>query len=83
MLKKVVLHSVATALARRVLPVPGGPCKRIPRQGRRIPVKRKGNLRGNCTASTSNRFASSNSIMSSNLLEIWYDTLYEKKHIST
>ena len=29
-LKKVVLHSVATALARRVLPVPGGPYKRMP-----------------------------------------------------
>ena len=30
MLKKVVLHSVATALARRVLPVPGGPYNRMP-----------------------------------------------------
>ena len=29
-LKKVVLHSVATALARRVFPVPGGPTKSTP-----------------------------------------------------
>ena len=29
MLKKVVLHSVATAFASSVLPVPGGPCKSI------------------------------------------------------
>lgn len=30
MLKKVVLHSVATALANRVLPVPGGPYSKMP-----------------------------------------------------
>ncbi len=30
MLKKVVLHSVATARASRVLPVPGGPYSRMP-----------------------------------------------------
>lgn len=30
MLKKVVLHSVATALASRVLPVPGGPYSKTP-----------------------------------------------------
>lgn len=30
MLKKVVLHSVATALANSVLPVPGGPYNRMP-----------------------------------------------------
>ena len=29
-LKKVVLHSVATALASSVLPVPGGPCRSTP-----------------------------------------------------
>jgi hypothetical protein len=29
-LKNVVLHSVATAFANIVLPVPGGPNKRIP-----------------------------------------------------
>jgi len=39
-LKKVLLASVATALARKLLPVPGGPYKRMPRQGVRLPVKR-------------------------------------------
>ena len=33
MLKKVVLHSDATAFASSVFPVPGGPCKRMPFQG--------------------------------------------------
>ena len=33
-LKNVVLHSVATALARRVFPVPGGPTMRIPWRGK-------------------------------------------------
>ena len=33
-LKKVVPHSVATALARRVLPVPGGPTMSTPFHGR-------------------------------------------------
>ena len=33
MLKKVVLHSEATAFARRVFPVPGGPWSSIPFQG--------------------------------------------------
>ncbi len=36
-LKKVVPHSVATAFASMVLPVPGGPTIKTPRQGRRIP----------------------------------------------
>jgi len=38
-LKKVVLHSVATAFASIVLPVPGGPTIKTPFQGRRIPFK--------------------------------------------
>lgn len=38
MLKKVVLHSVATALASMVLPVPGGPYNKIPFQGFKRPV---------------------------------------------
>ena len=37
-LKNVVLHSVATALARSVLPVPGGPYKSNAFHGDRIPV---------------------------------------------
>ena len=37
MLKKVVLHSVATALASMVLPVPGGPNMSTPCRCMRIP----------------------------------------------
>lgn len=37
--KKVVLHSLATAFASKVLPVPGGPNIHIPRHGRRIPLE--------------------------------------------
>jgi hypothetical protein len=36
-LKKVVPHSVATALANMVFPVPGGPTINTPFHGRRIP----------------------------------------------
>ena len=67
MLKNVVLHSVATALASMVLPVPGGPNKRMPFQGSSMPVKRWGYFRGISTASFSSLFASSNPTMSWNL----------------
>lgn len=40
-LKKVLLHSVATALARSVFPVPGGPTRSTPFQGLRIPWTQK------------------------------------------
>jgi hypothetical protein len=40
MLKNVVRHSVATALASMVFPVPGGPYSRIPLQGNNNPVHR-------------------------------------------
>jgi len=36
-LKNVVLHSVATALANIVLPVPGGPKSKTPFHGSKIP----------------------------------------------
>mmetsp|Transcript_475 Transcript_475/g.1217 ORF Transcript_475/g.1217 Transcript_475/m.1217 type:complete len:267 (-) Transcript_475:413-1213(-) len=49
--KKVASTSVATALARWVLPVPGGPYSRMPRHGRRSPVKRLGKRNGSTTAS--------------------------------
>lgn len=42
MLKKVVLHSVATALASKVLPVPGGPYTSTPFHGCSSPVKYSG-----------------------------------------
>ena len=41
---------MAHALARNVFPVPGGPYKRIPFQGLRLPVKISGNLIGKTTA---------------------------------
>ena len=48
--KKVASTSVATALARCVLPVPGGPYSRIPRQGRRSPEIRgdQAQIQGRC-----------------------------------
>jgi len=40
MLKNVLLHSVATALANIVFPVPGGPNNKTPLQGSNSPVKK-------------------------------------------
>jgi hypothetical protein len=56
-LKKVVRHSVATALASIVLPVPGGPKRRSPFQGCNIPVNNSGYFTGMTIASFNNRFA--------------------------
>lgn len=42
-LKNVVPHSVATAFASIVLPVPGGPTISTPFQGRLIPFKKRKN----------------------------------------
>ena len=63
--KKVALDSLATALARSVLPVPGGPCTRIP-LGTLAPsaLKRLGSRR-NSTTSRSSAFASSTPATSS------------------
>lgn len=66
MLKNVVLHCVATDFASIVLPVPGGPNKRTPRQGYSIPVNKCGYLRGRDTAYFSSLFASSRPTMSEN-----------------
>jgi hypothetical protein len=49
--KKVPSASVAHAFARKVLPVPGGPYRRIPFQGFLLPVKISLNLIGRMTAS--------------------------------
>jgi hypothetical protein len=57
MLKKVLFASVATAFARKLLPVPGGPYSKIPLQGVRLPVKSWGNLMGRMTASFNASFA--------------------------
>lgn len=49
--KKVARASQLTALASMVLPVPGGPNRRMPRGGLRRPVKRSGRSCGVTTAS--------------------------------
>jgi len=64
-LKKVVLHSAATALARSVLPVPGGPNMSTPFHGRRMPLKKSGIQSGSTTASWRSCFASRSSATSS------------------
>mmetsp|Transcript_29112 Transcript_29112/g.95031 ORF Transcript_29112/g.95031 Transcript_29112/m.95031 type:complete len:278 (+) Transcript_29112:536-1369(+) len=58
--KKVDLASVATALARYDLPVPGGPYRRNPDHAFLLPVKNCGNCTGRMTASLSASFAESN-----------------------
>ena len=63
-LKKVVLHSEATALASIVLPVPGGPVIRMPFQGRLMPRKKSGMMRGRTTASWRSDLAASRPAMS-------------------
>jgi hypothetical protein len=45
-LKKVVQHSVATALANMVFPVPGGPTIKTPFHGLRMPWKQKNFIKG-------------------------------------
>lgn len=49
--KKVPSHSVAQALARKDLPVPGGPYNKIPLQGWRVSSKSCGKRMGKMTAS--------------------------------
>ena len=65
-LKNVVQHSVATAFAIIVFPVPGGPKRRIPFQGSRRPVKYWGYLSGRRTASFMSLFGALRPIMSLN-----------------
>ena len=55
--KNVVLHSVATALASRVFPVPLGPYSSTPFQGASRPEKSSGYLMGCTPASLSRRLA--------------------------
>mmetsp|Transcript_17118 Transcript_17118/g.65314 ORF Transcript_17118/g.65314 Transcript_17118/m.65314 type:complete len:224 (-) Transcript_17118:223-894(-) len=63
--KKVASASVATALARYDLPVPGGPYSRMPRQGFRFPTKRCGKRAGRMTASFKASLAASRPATSS------------------
>ena len=72
MLKNVVLHCVATAFASIVLPVPGGPKRRMPLQGYNIPVNKFGYFKGSDTASLSNLLASYKPTISSNLMFGFY-----------
>mmetsp|Transcript_34267 Transcript_34267/g.61826 ORF Transcript_34267/g.61826 Transcript_34267/m.61826 type:complete len:390 (+) Transcript_34267:479-1648(+) len=67
-LKNVHSVSVAAALASMVFPVPGGPNRRTPLTGRRIPVKNSGMSRGSTVASSRTRFGSSKPAMSDHLI---------------
>mmetsp|Transcript_1583 Transcript_1583/g.3723 ORF Transcript_1583/g.3723 Transcript_1583/m.3723 type:complete len:238 (-) Transcript_1583:259-972(-) len=62
--KKVESASVATALARWDLPVPGGPYSSIPFHGFLFPVKSCGNFTGSITVSCSRLFACSSPAIS-------------------
>jgi hypothetical protein len=66
--KKVPSASVAQALARKVLPVPGGPYIRIPFQGFLLPVKIYLNLIGRMTAYFKAFFAFYNPLTSYHLM---------------
>merc|ERR1719357_1492358 len=67
--KKVeLLASVATALARKDLPVPGGPKSKIPRHGFRLPVNKWGNFMGRMTASLRDSLAISSPATSLHLM---------------
>jgi hypothetical protein len=57
--KNVLSHSVAQALAKKLLPVPGGPYNKIPDHGFLAPLNKFGNLTGIITASFKPSFASS------------------------
>lgn len=65
--KNVPSASVAQALAKKVLPVPGGPYNRIPFHGFLLPVKIYGNLMGRTTASFNEFLAFSKPETSSHL----------------
>mmetsp|Transcript_51054 Transcript_51054/g.100077 ORF Transcript_51054/g.100077 Transcript_51054/m.100077 type:complete len:321 (+) Transcript_51054:163-1125(+) len=64
-LKNVNPAEPATAFASMVLPVPGGPCKRIPLHGCLKPVKNSGSNIGRSMLSFKMRFAPSRAAMSS------------------
>mmetsp|Transcript_17662 Transcript_17662/g.31328 ORF Transcript_17662/g.31328 Transcript_17662/m.31328 type:complete len:217 (-) Transcript_17662:651-1301(-) len=70
MLKKVAPPPCAHARARKVLPVPGGPKRRIPRLGARSPVNKSGRCSGSMTDSYRACLASSSPTMSSQLT-VW------------
>mmetsp|Transcript_13376 Transcript_13376/g.40499 ORF Transcript_13376/g.40499 Transcript_13376/m.40499 type:complete len:228 (-) Transcript_13376:225-908(-) len=57
--KNLASASVATALARKLFPVPGGPYSRMPRHGLRLPTKSCGKRTGRITVSFSAALAPS------------------------
>ena len=63
--KKVAFDSCATALASSVLPVPGGPCSRMPRGTRAPSLRKRLGSRRNSTTSRSSSFDSSTPATSS------------------
>jgi hypothetical protein len=63
--KKVDLHSVATALANNVLPVPGGPYRRIPLDGAYKPQNKSGLRVGNTIVSLRTFLTSERPLISS------------------
>jgi len=67
-LKKVVAPLEATAFAKRVFPVPGGPNKRTPFQALLLPTNSSGKFKGNNTASYRISFALVSSAMSSKVI---------------
>jgi hypothetical protein len=78
-LKKVVAPLEATALARSVLPVPGGPNKRTPFHALLFPVKSSGKFKGSKTASSRISLALLNSAISSNVMFGLRSTTYLSK----
>mmetsp|Transcript_26635 Transcript_26635/g.63116 ORF Transcript_26635/g.63116 Transcript_26635/m.63116 type:complete len:393 (-) Transcript_26635:1403-2581(-) len=66
--RKLVEHSLATALASSVLPVPGGPYSRTPERCRSPPLNSAGCLRGSSTVSMMARLQSSRPPTSSHLV---------------
>ena len=79
-LKNVVPHSVATALANNVFPVPGGPTINTPFHGLLIPWKYCGIHSGSTTASSSSLLASFRPAISS-LCKEWRTSMIYKKHV--
>lgn len=80
--KNVASHSVAQALAKNVLPVPGGPYNNIPFQGVLVPTNICGNLIGKITASCKAFLAFSRPATSSHLIFGFSDTIVSFKAYS-
>mmetsp|Transcript_10455 Transcript_10455/g.26588 ORF Transcript_10455/g.26588 Transcript_10455/m.26588 type:complete len:276 (-) Transcript_10455:8-835(-) len=69
-LRKLTVHSLATALASSVLPVPGGPYSSTPERCRRPPLKSARCCMGSCTVSRMARLQCSSPPTSSHLVPV-------------